>query len=70
MPSAMGSAGKATTLTRPTRRPSLSHAGQPWNDAAARLQALGNDFDAREPGPRCLYQLLATHNVLLEDDHG
>jgi hypothetical protein len=38
--------------------------------AAARLQALGNDFDTQEPGPRLVYQLPTTRDVLLEDDAG
>jgi hypothetical protein len=37
---------------------------------AARVKALGDDFETQEPGPRFVYQLLATREVLLEDDAG
>jgi len=42
----------------------------PEEAQAARVKALGDDFETQEPGPRFVYQLLATREVLLEDDAG
>ncbi|MGI4871656.1 MAG: hypothetical protein ACRYFX_10810 [Janthinobacterium lividum] len=37
---------------------------------AARVKALGDDFDTQAPAPRLCYQLSSTRDVKLEDDHG
>jgi hypothetical protein len=42
----------------------------PEEAQAARVKALGDDFDTQTPQPRLVYQSLATRQVLLEDDAG
>jgi hypothetical protein len=42
----------------------------PEEAQAARVKALGDDFETQTPQPRLVYQSMATRQVLLEDDEG
>jgi hypothetical protein len=41
-----------------------------YDDDLQVIQAALDDFDTQEPGPRLVYQLPTTRDVLLEDDAG